>query len=220
MGYPVMGRMDNLPQDVRNGRGLGAAQVIGWLPIVWSFNLFEVCSFSIVARFPRMSRILEKPLLLTSRMQCGMHVWKLFLKMLQSVRRMVSVLNVEMGLCDFFSLSYLYWQQITKNSMLYNLYCISWWGSNDYRSIMALIRGSMSLFPCPVCLVPTKEQGNLLQVFPLRRAEVSKALVQRSFVMQPGVGKAADNLLKTQGLRQVHVCGWFCEDSPILTWML
>ena len=33
-GYPIMAQCANLPRDVRNGKGLGATQVVGWLPIV------------------------------------------------------------------------------------------------------------------------------------------------------------------------------------------
>jgi len=33
-GYPIMAQINNLPSAVRNGTGLGATQVVGWLPIV------------------------------------------------------------------------------------------------------------------------------------------------------------------------------------------
>lgn len=33
-GYPIMAQINNLPQDIRNGKGLGSTQVVGWLPIV------------------------------------------------------------------------------------------------------------------------------------------------------------------------------------------
>jgi len=33
-GYPIMAQLNNLPQDIRNGKGLGSTQVVGWLPIV------------------------------------------------------------------------------------------------------------------------------------------------------------------------------------------
>lgn len=32
--YPIMAQLVQLPQDVRNGKGLGATQVVGWIPIV------------------------------------------------------------------------------------------------------------------------------------------------------------------------------------------
>jgi len=34
MGYPVVVRMGNLPVDIRNGKGLGGGELVGWLPIV------------------------------------------------------------------------------------------------------------------------------------------------------------------------------------------
>lgn len=33
-GYPIMAQINNLPQNIRNGKGLGSMQVVGWLPIV------------------------------------------------------------------------------------------------------------------------------------------------------------------------------------------
>jgi hypothetical protein len=34
MGYPVIARIGNLPIDIRNGKGLGGGELVGWLPIV------------------------------------------------------------------------------------------------------------------------------------------------------------------------------------------
>lgn len=36
-GYPIMAQCTNLPREIRNGKGLGATQIVGWLPIVWLF---------------------------------------------------------------------------------------------------------------------------------------------------------------------------------------
>ena len=33
-GYPVMARIVNLPVKIRNGKGVGGAWVVGWLPVV------------------------------------------------------------------------------------------------------------------------------------------------------------------------------------------
>ena len=33
-GYPVMARILNLPVKIRNGKGVGGAHVVGWLPVV------------------------------------------------------------------------------------------------------------------------------------------------------------------------------------------
>ncbi|KAF9470013.1 hypothetical protein BDZ94DRAFT_1329905 [Collybia nuda] len=33
-GYPIMAQCTNLPREIRNGKGLGATQIVGWLPIV------------------------------------------------------------------------------------------------------------------------------------------------------------------------------------------
>jgi Plavaka transposase len=34
MGYPVIARIGNFPVDIRNGKGLGGGELVGWLPIV------------------------------------------------------------------------------------------------------------------------------------------------------------------------------------------
>ena len=39
MGYPVLVRLGNLPVHIRNGKGLGGGELVGWLPIVSLFNL-------------------------------------------------------------------------------------------------------------------------------------------------------------------------------------
>ncbi|KAG6821978.1 hypothetical protein H0H92_015849, partial [Tricholoma furcatifolium] len=33
-GYPIMARIENLPSNFKNGQGLGATQVVGWLPVI------------------------------------------------------------------------------------------------------------------------------------------------------------------------------------------
>ena len=38
-GYPIMAQIHNLPHHIWNGKGLGATQVVGWLPIVCSNSL-------------------------------------------------------------------------------------------------------------------------------------------------------------------------------------
>jgi hypothetical protein len=42
-GYPIIAQINNLPHEVRNGKGLGASQVVGWLPIVCA-NCAQSCS--------------------------------------------------------------------------------------------------------------------------------------------------------------------------------
>ena len=34
MGYPVIARIGNFPVDIRNGKGLGGGELVGWLPIM------------------------------------------------------------------------------------------------------------------------------------------------------------------------------------------
>lgn len=32
--YPIMAQLVQLPQEIHNGKGLGATQVFGWIPII------------------------------------------------------------------------------------------------------------------------------------------------------------------------------------------
>lgn len=37
-GYPIIARIANLPDHIRNGEGVGGGQIVGWLPIVILFS--------------------------------------------------------------------------------------------------------------------------------------------------------------------------------------
>ena len=60
---------------------------------------------------------------------------------------------------------------------------------------MALIRGVNGLFPCPICLIPSKDLGNRHALAPLRDMEESKRLV----------AEGIEEKLKQQSLRPVQV---------------
>lgn len=68
---------------------------------------------------------------------------------------------------------------------------------------MALIRGLMGKFPCPVCLVPRDELSNTLKVFPLRTCTETKALLAR--VRECTTLDAREQILSSQSLRDVDV---------------
>lgn len=64
-------------------------------------------------------------------------------------------------------------------------------------------RGTNSLFPCPICLVPLEELFDLFQDYPIRTALSAEALVKQARTMTQDNG---NELLKSQGLRDVDVC--------------
>lgn len=68
---------------------------------------------------------------------------------------------------------------------------------------MALIRGSKGHFPCPICLVPKLELGDLATRYALRTAKDTQNLVQAARGLTAAVG---EDLLKTQSVRDVDVC--------------
>ncbi|KAG2155790.1 uncharacterized protein EDB93DRAFT_1262085 [Suillus bovinus] len=75
--------------------------------------------------------------------------------------------------------------------------------SADYEEqcVMALIRGTKCKCPCPVCLVPREELGNVLTSYPLRTSASVQATITeaRSFSRQ----EDKEKLLMSQGLRDV-----------------
>jgi len=44
-----MAQINNLPQHIRNGKGLGSTQVVGWLPIVSIFSNVVPCQWLFTA---------------------------------------------------------------------------------------------------------------------------------------------------------------------------
>ena len=60
---------------------------------------------------------------------------------------------------------------------------------------MALIRGVQGLFPCPICLIPTNELGNIHISACLRNMEETMRLVS----------EGDEEKLKAQGLQPVKV---------------
>jgi len=68
---------------------------------------------------------------------------------------------------------------------------------------MALIRGINGLCPCPVCLVPSKEQQNITKQFPLRTADHTKKVIEEMKSKRTEAEK--DELLKGYGIRAVSV---------------
>lgn len=60
---------------------------------------------------------------------------------------------------------------------------------------MALIRGIRSLYPCPICLIPSKDLADINITAPLRNMKETQHLV----------AEGIEAKLKDQGLRPVKV---------------
>ncbi|KAK7059887.1 hypothetical protein R3P38DRAFT_3523832 [Favolaschia claudopus] len=73
----------------------------------------------------------------------------------------------------------------------------------DYEeaSVMALIRGSGGLYPCPICFVPWNEQSNLSEKHPLRCADDTARIIEEA--RQMPTAKDKEEHLKQNGLRDV-----------------
>ena len=68
---------------------------------------------------------------------------------------------------------------------------------------MALTRGFRGLCPCPVCLVPHKDQRRLTNQYPLRSVDGTKALIELAESKRTAAEK--ENILKENGIRAISV---------------
>lgn len=69
---------------------------------------------------------------------------------------------------------------------------------------MALIRGLMGKFPCPICLVPQDLQAKFSDNYPLRTAAWSRNMFDMARARSSEKEKERD--LKSHSLRDVVVC--------------
>jgi hypothetical protein len=70
------------------------------------------------------------------------------------------------------------------------------------RCTIALIRGTNSKFPCPICLVPNDQLTNLTDKFALRTTELMKKVYDEAQLLNL---TEREQLLKEHGLRNVEV---------------
>lgn len=72
-----------------------------------------------------------------------------------------------------------------------------------YRVVMALIRGLMGKFPCPVCLIPCEELSKGLNTYRLRSSGDAKALHARA--RDSMAAEVREQVLSSKSLRDVNV---------------
>ena len=87
------------------------------------------------------------------------------------------------------------------------MYNIPGWAT--IRSIMVLIRGVGSLFPCPWCLIPEAKLGNYSARAALRTTAGTKAKIQDAQGKRTATERK--EVLEAAGLRDVdvHVCSYY-----------
>jgi hypothetical protein len=83
MGYPVIARIGNLPVDIRNGKGLGGGELVGWLPLVGLVILYVSIQL-ILFRSQRMRQRSVKRATLITNVSSGMQLFESFLKPLRN----------------------------------------------------------------------------------------------------------------------------------------
>jgi hypothetical protein len=73
----------------------------------------------------------------------------------------------------------------------------------NIRSIMAMIRGTGSKFPCPMCLIPGSELSNMTASYRLRTTAGMSAVLASTEGM---TATEKEEVLKDHGLRDIKVC--------------
>jgi hypothetical protein len=71
------------------------------------------------------------------------------------------------------------------------------------RCVMTLICGMMCKFPCPVCLIPREELGNVLTSYPLRTSMSTQATLSEARSLAQQADK--EKVLMSQSLQDVDV---------------
>lgn len=77
---------------------------------------------------------------------------------------------------------------------------------------MALIRGTGSACPCPICLAPNKKLADLRHKADLRTTETMKDIYVRAQALR---GEAKEELLQKYGLRDIEVNVTVVPSGPI-----
>ena len=105
-GYPIMAQLVNLPQDIRNGRGLGSTQVVGWLPIV-SDQLVS-CKLLMILHYVRLEKTRIDLILSISSVRYGTSVLKVSLTPSSSTQSQgtLCTVGIESGAMFFHSFSF------------------------------------------------------------------------------------------------------------------
>ncbi|KAG1907618.1 uncharacterized protein F5891DRAFT_938880, partial [Suillus fuscotomentosus] len=76
----------------------------------------------------------------------------------------------------------------------------------EEQCVMSLMRGLMSLWPCPVCLVPRNDLWDTSKTYRRRTSEESQALVNTALAKE--TFEEREELLKEQALRCVESAFW------------
>lgn len=79
---------------------------------------------------------------------------------------------------------------------------------------MALIRGFRGLCPCPVCLVPHKDQRRITEQYPLRTVESTKVILE--LVKSKKTAAEKEDILKENGIRAISVSSKLNKKIPLL----
>lgn len=203
-GYPVIARCANLPIGIRNGYGLGGGRVVGWLPVVCC-DVVCIPPFSL----PNDAQKIEEDASESRKpgyVNFKRVVWhKSFYELLASIRELSKTgYSIE---CADGVVRHIYPAILILSADYEEQYdCLHYVTtlSNIYaRCFMALIRGTNSKFPCPVCLVPGDElcKG---RVYALRTTETMEKVYDEA--CQMSTASERNNHLKGYGLRYAQVC--------------
>ena len=211
MGYPVIAQIGNLPVDIRNGKGLGGGELVGWLPIV-SFLALQVLNQLANAlrllRFQKMSQKRAKKAMLIISELSGMNHLR------SSWNQLPTVHLLEIGQTVVIEYPGNSFQQLlfylqTMMSSMWLFYSLKSFNKKS-RCIMGNICGVGSLEPCPICHVPKDKLHDCGKAqWPLRTGIETQRIIEQARKLRSG---DAEELLKKNGLRPIDVCTNIMKD--------
>lgn len=74
---------------------------------------------------------------------------------------------------------------------------------------MALIRGLMADYPCPICYIKKEDQADFTEMAELRTSHESQAIIRKGRTLN---AQKREHLLQSHGLRNVDV-GFFASSQ-------
>ncbi|KAG2039785.1 hypothetical protein BDR03DRAFT_933074 [Suillus americanus] len=174
--------LHNLPIAICSGEGLGGGRVVGWLPIVKEDKQHS-----------------GKPAFVKFKNAVWHASFLKILDCLAPLSRFGSAIKCwDDIICTFYLIVLILSADYEEHNYYISLTskCVHCCGA-----VMALIRGLMGKFPCPVCLVPCDELSNTLKVFPLCTCTGTKALLAQA--QESSTLDTREQILSSQSLRNV-----------------
>ncbi|KAG6836215.1 hypothetical protein H0H93_010132 [Arthromyces matolae] len=172
--HPIMAQIQNLPANIVNSNGLGGAQVVGWIPVIFNPE-----------QFYDDPKERGKPEYVNFKRAVFHACYKHLLSTIEDASHVGEVYD-----CG------------GQKRVLYPLiYVLA--ADFEEQSDFALTKGAKSKFPCVRCLIPNEELSDLSKTWPSRDADATKDIYDKYFTSNAKKTEREKDL-RAQGLRPVE----------------